>query len=167
MDLNPLTAILLLCVTLSLFGVAGRLFLAFWELFVHLSHYPIAFLRWMFGARARSRRKRNYEILSAYMPLFADNPRLQHYLETLIDDGIHPSRLEATLGKNARVAAALDTKRQVREALAHIEKEAGLADLACRHRAVLAESQARLEHLRFKERVLSGLFRKIRTKYRV
>ena len=167
MELDPLTAILLLCITLSLFGVTGRLFMVLCDFFLRIAGFPAAFFRWVRRGRARRRRNRNYEILSAYMPLFASNPRLQHYLETLIDNGISPGRLETALSRNARIATALDTKQQVREALVHIEKEAGLAELACRHQEMLVEGQVRIEHLRFKERALGGLFRKIRAKYRV
>ncbi|MBI4613112.1 MAG: hypothetical protein HY720_05830 [Planctomycetes bacterium] len=161
-------AVLLLILWVNvIFGIAGRGSILLLQVLWAVVRFPFSlFVRAFDGIGAR-RRRRNYEVLATYMPLVSENPRLLQYLETLIEEGIPPGRLEAALARHARLAAAVDARRRVDEVLAEAEKEAGIADVAVRHQKVLAESAARLEKLRFKERALEGLVDKIRAKYQV
>ncbi len=167
MEHQILAALLLICGLFTLFGVSGQLLLHVWRLLLWVLRSPFALASWLFARRAAGRRKKNYEVLASYMPVIGDNPRLIQYVEHLIEDGIHPERLQAALHRNAKVGEVVDFRRRMREMMLETEKAATLAELETHHQAVLAESQARLERLRFKERVLGGLFRKIRNKYRV
>lgn len=167
MEHQILAALLLICALFTLFGVGGQLFLYVWRFAVWVVLAPFGLVSWSFARRSARRKKRNYEVLASYMPVIGDNPRLVQYLEHLIEEGIEPERLQAALHRNAKVGEVVDFRRRMREMMLETEKAAALSELESHHQAVLAESRAHLERLRFKERVLGGLFRKIRNKYRV
>lgn len=137
----------------------------FAKLFIRIFFFPYFLLKWYLQRRTRKRRRRNYEILGQYVALLGNNAGTLGYFRELIEKGIKEEELESLIQANVQKMRDFDESKKKKAIRRKLEDEMQMQELAQEQQEILAEAKVSLEQIKFREKLLDGLYQKIRRKY--
>ena len=157
-----LTLLFIILVPVLISKRADKLFA---KLFLRLFFFPYYLIRWFFQRRKTKRRRRNYEILGQYVALLGNNAGTIGYFRELIEKGIKEEELEDLIQANLQKIKDFEESKKKEAIRNELEKKMNMQELAQEQQEILTEAKMSLEQIKFREKLLDGLYQKIRRKY--
>ncbi len=142
----------------SLRMLKGILVLLFWPYYIY---------KWYRGKKSAHQRQRNYEILGNYVALLGNNPTTLSYFRNLIETGVSEKRLVELLEINLNKLMTYQENAEIKKIEKQKENKEEIEQLLQEQKELLIQSRLSLEQIKFREKLLNGLYQKIQKKYRM
>lgn len=137
-----------------------------WFFLFKLILFPYYFLKGYRNYKEKKRRRLCQKLCAEYWFILGQQPNTLRYFEQLIDEGIQPKELKRILEANLIHSKILEKEKELQSLDARYRNEANIAEFKAEREALLAQTQVTLEQLRYKEKLLTQVYDKIKEKHK-
>ncbi len=142
-------------------------FPGFGKFLLYIIAFPYFLWRWNRKRYLTKTRRHNYEMLGNYISIFAGHSDILKHLRKLIEDGISEPEFQALLDTNLKNLTEFEVDKEKKVIRAKLEEEIDFKKMAIEQQELLIQSKLSLEQIKFREKLLDNLYKKMQEKYKI